>query len=115
MKELEEAYVSPGLVTPPAVNVDTGPVLLELRTRGYKIGLICNTGRVQDESCVNCLPAPEFSAISTQPSSRMKLDTGNLKEEDSSQQPKNWDFQSTKSSTLATTPKQMSAEPNKQA
>ena len=45
MKELEEAYVSPGLVTPPAVNVDTGPVLLKLRTRGYKIGLICNTGR----------------------------------------------------------------------
>ena len=45
MKELEEAYASPGLVTPPAVNVDTGPVLMNLRSRGYKIGLICNTGR----------------------------------------------------------------------
>jgi putative hydrolase of the HAD superfamily len=45
MKELEEAYASPGLVTPPALNVDTGLVLMNLRARGYKIGLICNTGR----------------------------------------------------------------------
>ncbi len=45
VRELEEAYVALGLVTPPALNVDAVPVLQDLRGRGYKIGLICNTGR----------------------------------------------------------------------
>ncbi|HXX73248.1 MAG TPA: HAD-IA family hydrolase [Candidatus Acidoferrales bacterium] len=44
-RSLEEAYVDPILSIPPKLNPD-GPVALEaVRNRGYKIGLISNTGR----------------------------------------------------------------------
>ncbi len=45
LRELEETYVAPGLVTPPALNIDAVPVLQELRGFSYKIDFICNTGR----------------------------------------------------------------------
>ena len=42
---LEEAYVDPILAIPPKMN-DEGPAILQaVRKRGYKIGLISNTGR----------------------------------------------------------------------
>ncbi len=43
--ELEEIYAGAGLITPPKLNVEAVSVLQCLRERGYKIGLICNTGR----------------------------------------------------------------------
>lgn len=42
---LEEAYVKPILTIPPSLNTDATEVLRAMRDRGYKIGLISNTGR----------------------------------------------------------------------
>jgi putative hydrolase of the HAD superfamily len=50
MQILEKAYVDPILVTPPILNVESPKVLGELRSRGYKIGLISNTGRSPGEA-----------------------------------------------------------------
>ncbi len=50
MPLLEKAYVDPILVTPPKLNAEAPSVLGELRSRGYKIGLISNTGRSPGEA-----------------------------------------------------------------
>lgn len=50
MPLLEKAYVDPILVTPPRLNAEAPKVLDELRSRGYKIGLISNTGRSPGEA-----------------------------------------------------------------
>lgn len=42
---LEEAYVAPIFSIPPKLNTDAPAVLEAVRSRGYKIGLISNTGR----------------------------------------------------------------------
>jgi putative hydrolase of the HAD superfamily len=42
---LEAAYVDPILSIPPKLNTDAAGVLEAVRNRGYKIGLISNTGR----------------------------------------------------------------------
>jgi putative hydrolase of the HAD superfamily len=42
---LEGAYVDPILWLPPKLNRDVPGVLEVVRDRGYKVGLICNTGR----------------------------------------------------------------------
>jgi putative hydrolase of the HAD superfamily len=44
-KVLEAAYVDPILSIPPKLNADAPGVLEAIRNRGYKIGLISNTGR----------------------------------------------------------------------
>jgi len=45
VKELEEAYTAPALVVTPSLNPDAVPTLNSMRDRGYRIGLISNTGR----------------------------------------------------------------------
>ena len=50
MPALEKAYVDPILATPPKLNAEAPKVLDELRRRGYKIGLISNTGRSPGEA-----------------------------------------------------------------
>ena len=50
MQSLEKAYVDPILATPPKLNAEAPKVLGELRNRGYKIGLISNTGRSPGEA-----------------------------------------------------------------
>ena len=42
---IEDAYVNPILTIPPKLNQDAPAVLRAVRDRGYKIGLISNTGR----------------------------------------------------------------------
>jgi putative hydrolase of the HAD superfamily len=42
---LEESYWIPSLTAPAMINAEAREVLEELRRRGLKIGLICNTGR----------------------------------------------------------------------
>jgi putative hydrolase of the HAD superfamily len=42
---LEEAYVDPILSIPPSLNAEGPMILRAVRKRGYKIGLISNTGR----------------------------------------------------------------------
>jgi len=49
-KHLENAYVDPIFAVPPKPNKDASHVLEELRNRGYKIGLISNTGRSPGEA-----------------------------------------------------------------
>jgi len=44
-KVLEDAYVNPILAIPPKLSKDAPTVLAAVRSRGYKIGLISNTGR----------------------------------------------------------------------
>jgi putative hydrolase of the HAD superfamily len=44
-RPLEEAYVDPILSIPPKLNAEGPAILQALRKRGYKIGLISNTGR----------------------------------------------------------------------
>src|SRR5437870_1654894 len=43
--KLEESYWSPSLTAPPTLHADAPAVFQQLRERGLKIGLICNTGR----------------------------------------------------------------------
>lgn len=45
IKKLEEAYVSPVLSVPPALNHEAVPTLQAMRSRVHRIGLISNTGR----------------------------------------------------------------------
>lgn len=47
---LEKAYIDPIFALPPKLNEDAPKVLEELRNRGYKIGLISNTGRSPGEA-----------------------------------------------------------------
>ena len=42
---LEQAYVDPVLVIPPKLNSDGPTILRAVQERGYKVGLISNTGR----------------------------------------------------------------------
>jgi putative hydrolase of the HAD superfamily len=44
MPELVEAYVSPILEEPPVVIDGAREILIHAESRGYKVGLICNTG-----------------------------------------------------------------------
>jgi putative hydrolase of the HAD superfamily len=46
----ERAYVEPIFRVPPKLNEDAPALLQELRNRGYKIGLISNTGRSPGEA-----------------------------------------------------------------
>ena len=50
MPVLEKAYVDPIFATPPKLTPEVPKVLGELRSRGYKIGLISNTGRSPGEA-----------------------------------------------------------------
>ena len=50
MQFLEKAYVDPIFATPPRLSVEAPKILHELRNRGYKIGLISNTGRSPGEA-----------------------------------------------------------------
>ena len=50
MQALEKAYVDPILAAPPKLNAESPKVLGALRSRGYKIGLISNTGRSPGEA-----------------------------------------------------------------
>lgn len=45
IEELKEAYLAPILTIPPILNDHTTSTLRSIHRRGYKIGLICNTGR----------------------------------------------------------------------
>ena len=49
-RTLEKAYVEPILTIPPQLNDDALAVLEELTRRGYKLGLISNTGRSPGEA-----------------------------------------------------------------
>ena len=60
MQVLEKAYVDPILVTPPKLNAESPKVLAELRSRGYKIGLISNTGRSPGEALRQLLQTYEI-------------------------------------------------------
>jgi putative hydrolase of the HAD superfamily len=50
MPILEKAYIDPIFATPPKLIPEAPKVLGELRNRGYKIGLISNTGRSPGEA-----------------------------------------------------------------
>lgn len=45
LARLEESYWSPSLMAPARLNAEAPDVVQQLRDRGLKIGLICNTGR----------------------------------------------------------------------
>ncbi len=45
LMRLEESYWSPSLTAPATLNAEAPEVFRQLRERGLKIGLICNTGR----------------------------------------------------------------------
>lgn len=45
LKMFEESYWTPSLTVPAMLNIEAREVLEQLRSRGLKIGLICNTGR----------------------------------------------------------------------
>lgn len=50
VQPLKAAYVDPILSIPPKLNADAAGVLEAVRNRGYKIGLISNTGRSPGEA-----------------------------------------------------------------
>ncbi|MDD5503302.1 MAG: HAD family hydrolase, partial [Candidatus Thermoplasmatota archaeon] len=45
VQKIDEPYVSPALYFPPRLNENAAQTLAELKKRGYKIGLISNTGK----------------------------------------------------------------------
>jgi putative hydrolase of the HAD superfamily len=70
MEKLAEAYTSPLLIHPPPLIQEAEVTLKQLKGEGYKIGLICNTGRspgktirilLRQTGIMNCFDVTTFS------------------------------------------------------